>query len=510
MECLRKILRKFAYLPVLLFFCITFKAQAQDNNLFQFLPVPQAKLSQSEIFQDRAVYPIQINRDMSALSIGNQINLPLPHGDSLQLRIDKKWTTANGDVQLIGELQGGGSAVITFGKDSVFASFSNAKYNYGVSEDENQQAFLIDYIRSGNKINLGNDMRIPPAAPVQKSFSPLTHLNSAVASATNKSEITLLILYSPEFAGGFSNPLTRINQMIAFANAAYARSSIHIELKLAHAREVAFNNNANIGTLLDQVTDGRNAFSGIPALRNQYFADMVAVLPFSSGGSVSGVAWVNGDRSQYAFSVTQFAIWGSDSVFAHELGHNLGSGHERRSANPAQSSPCSGGYTGFSCGHGNGSQGTIMSYLDDAAWNYVFSNPGLNCRGEPCGIAQGLINAADNKTSFNITGPLVEAFRVDNTNDDDKDGIKNNVDNCPKVYNPNQLDTDSDGKGNACDNDDDNDGINDSSDNCPLISNPLQEDSDNDGKGDACQSEADDEFCFPIKAKNTKVAVICL
>ena len=184
---------------------------------------------------------------------------------------------------------------------------------------------------------------------------------------------------------------------------------------LAHSRQISFNNSANIGTLLDQVTNGTNAFSRVPALRNQYYADMVAVLPFSTGGSVAGIAWVNGDRERYAYSVSQFAVWGSDSVFAHELGHNLGSGHERRSANPTQSSPCSGGYTGYSCGHGNGSEGTIMSYLNDAAWNSVFSNPDLDCNGEPCGIAKGKSNAADNKTSFNITGPLIEAFRVDTT-----------------------------------------------------------------------------------------------
>ena len=61
-----------------------------------------------------------------------------------------------------------------------------------------------------------------------------------------------------------------------------------------------------------------------------------------------------------------------------------------------------------------------MSYLNDAAWNSVFSNPNLDCNGEPCGVAKGQNNAADNKTSFNITGPLVEAFKVDTTGGDIK------------------------------------------------------------------------------------------
>ena len=505
MEYLIQIRRGFFYLPILLFCCFTFNAAAQ-NNLFQILPVSLAKQSQTTALKDKVVYPVRINRSISALSIGDQLSLPLPNGASLIVKIDEKWSTANGDVQIIGRFQDDGSVVMTFGKSSFFANFSSQKHNYGISIDETRQSFLIDHNASGNKVDLGNDMRIPENTAVQNGDKFSIQANAPVATANNKSVITLLVVYSPQFANGFANPLTRINQMIAFTNQAYKRTGVNIELKLAHARQISFSNSSNIGTLLDQVTNGTNAFSGVPALRNRFFADMVAVLPFSTGGSVSGVAWVNGDRDRYAYSVSQFAAWGSDSVFAHELGHNLGSGHERRSANPSQSSPCSGGYTGYSCGHGNGSQGTIMSYLNDAAWNWVFSNPAHNCKGEPCGIAKGRSNAADNKSSFNITGPLIQAFRVDRTNDDDKDGVKNNVDNCPDRHNPNQLDTDSDGKGNVCDNDDDGDGINDGPDNCPLISNPLQKDRNNNGKGNACESE---QICFPVTMKNKKIAIIC-
>lgn len=74
-----------------------------------------------------------------------------------------------------------------------------------------------------------------------------------------------------------------------------------------------------------------------------------------------------------------------------------------------------------------------------------------------------------------------------------RDGINDNVDNCKRIPNPNQLDTDHDGKGDACDPDDDNDNISDEQDNCPLVANPYQEDLNNDGVGDICELDYDDD-----------------
>ena len=53
--------------------------------------------------------------------------------------------------------------------------------------------------------------------------------------------------------------------------------------------------------------------------------------------------------------------------------------------------------------------------------------------------------------------------------DADLEGIFDNVDNCPQIPNPDQLNTDgADDGGNACDSDDDNDGVADADDALPL------------------------------------------
>lgn len=68
------------------------------------------------------------------------------------------------------------------------------------------------------------------------------------------------------------------------------------------------------------------------------------------------------------------------------------------------------------------------------------------------------------------------------------------ADNCPLVANPSQLDSNSNGIGDACElPDQDADGIDDASDNCPTDANPLQENFDNDSFGDACDSDDDND-----------------
>ena len=88
---------------------------------------------------------------------------------------------------------------------------------------------------------------------------------------------------------------------------------------------------------------------------------------------------------------------------------------------------------------------------------------------------------------------------VDLESDQDRDGIPDQVDNCPTIINPGQNNTDAeleglpggpnfaDELGDVCDEDIDNDGIKNELDNCLKVFNPDQSDGDSDEVGDRCE-----------------------
>lgn len=75
--------------------------------------------------------------------------------------------------------------------------------------------------------------------------------------------------------------------------------------------------------------------------------------------------------------------------------------------------------------------------------------------------------------------------------DSDRDGALDGSDNCARLANADQTDTDGDRLGDACDDDDDGDGVLDTRDNCPRAANANQGDRNSNGVGDACERDAD-------------------
>jgi hypothetical protein len=112
----------------------------------------------------------------------------------------------------------------------------------------------------------------------------------------------------------------------------------------------------------------------------------------------------------------------------------------------------------------------------------------------------GAVSSTDSVIGFNLDGnaSIVAVFEESEApppSDFDTDGIADDNDNCPVTPNPDQVDSNTDGIGDACtpeiNIDFDDDGIADVDDNCPLTPNSDQADADLNGVGDACEISFD-------------------
>ncbi len=111
----------------------------------------------------------------------------------------------------------------------------------------------------------------------------------------------------------------------------------------------------------------------------------------------------------------------------------------------------------------------------------------------------GIADAVDNCPSVSNPDQVLPTYYADQDGDGFGDPntttqaciapdgfVSDSTDLCPNAFSAEQLDTDGDGIGDACDPDQDNDGVANENDNCPLVANPFQVDTDNDGIGNVC------------------------
>ena len=104
---------------------------------------------------------------------------------------------------------------------------------------------------------------------------------------------------------------------------------------------------------------------------------------------------------------------------------------------------------------------------EDVLTNYFSLDKGVGQTDNTSTSTTGHIMTLGTSTNF------AQTYCGSNDDDKDGDGVKDNVDKCPNVFNPKQEDDDADGIGNVCDN-------------CLIISNHDQLDADQDGVGDVC------------------------
>ena len=240
--------------------------------------------------------------------------------------------------------------------------------------------------------------------------------------------IDVAVVHTPaarEAAGGADEIAAVIDLMVAEANQSYAASGLRQRLALVGRSEVPYeetgDSSIDVGRLADP-SDGH--MDEAHALRDSVGADLLHLIVDADRADVGGIAYRPG-----AFGLSIHL--GGGTVFAHELGHNMGLWHDRYQVHHhqggARSHPAYGYVNpgGAAAGAARSSRWrTVMAYNRQCSdvhalcsWLLRFSNPRQSLDRAPVGVpfadggASGLSGPADAAAVLEATGPAVARWR---------------------------------------------------------------------------------------------------
>jgi hypothetical protein len=265
--------------------------------------------------------------------------------------------------------------------------------------------------------------------------------------------IDLMVVYTETaqtHAGGPAGVINLINLGVSETNTSFINSGVNTRIRLVHTALVPYTETSAFSRSLTDLRLGAGDLSGVPALREQYRADLVMMLVHPTQPDACGIGFlmtsVSTGFNSAAFNVVDSACVSPTFAFAHEIGHNMGIRHDWFVDD---------GVTPYSYAHGyvNPDQGqrwrTIMAYNDrcttqgfscarllswanpDNRRNPFCSGRGFTCQpqfwflpGTPMGVpggtrancAEGALDStacdADDRRALNNTAPTVANFRA--------------------------------------------------------------------------------------------------
>ena len=406
-------------------------------------------------------YPIAVSEEHALRAVATgQMTIPSPDGSQVKLRYERHVEHADGNWTWIGRVEGGDQnqeAILTFGEKAVYGSVPQAA-GAPVLSLQTMGGALWAIVTDPAKVvspNKGkNDVMVPPALALRASLAPAVaearEMQAAAitagAPASSANTIDLAIGYTQGFAtalGGQSAAVTRLNFLVEVGNQAFVNSLVDGYLRIVSTVQVNYADNTDNELALTQLTghNGSSAVAVSSALvpirtaRDQYGADLAVLVrkfqtPENSG---CGIAWLNGaDEYPIEPSVDDdfgFAVisdgtdadtdgktyFCSPETLVHELGHLMGSAHDRDNSRDDQGALQYGRYAysfGMKTDNTSGNFYTIMAYGDDNQNFYrTFSNPLVAKCGPTGNLICGVTNQTDNARSLNQTIPVVAQFR---------------------------------------------------------------------------------------------------
>jgi hypothetical protein len=207
-----------------------------------------------------------------------------------------------------------------------------------------------------------------------------------------------------------------IRQSIDSANQVHYNTQDNVVLRLVDSEQITFSSSGDFQTDLNTLS----GLASVATLRNNRGADLVSLVTTpSSPGNVAGLANllnVVGGNPNFAFSIIKYnAIGPGQFTIAHEMGHNMGAGHERDNPTEPAVGPFPYSYGYHFTGNDGVEYGDVMSYQGHEL--PYFANPALSYQGQPLGKPAGDPQSADLFATFAQTATNVASYRASVTTD---------------------------------------------------------------------------------------------
>lgn len=229
--------------------------------------------------------------------------------------------------------------------------------------------------------------------------------------------VDILIVYTKDVTTAYADPAAFAQLGIDSINETFANSNITMRVALSAAYETQTPaSSSSFDDLAALTRNGDGRFDEVHALREQYGADLVAMLGRAAyEGGICGVGYLDADAAS-AFTVTCHAFAVSNYSLAHEVGHNFGATHDPY-VRPTLAYPYGQGTVDLA-----GRWLTVMAYHDQCTQNNVncttipyWSSPSVIYQDTSPPVRTGPTGTAaqrDNRRVLNERAATVAAFRT--------------------------------------------------------------------------------------------------
>ncbi len=331
--------------------------------------------------------------------------------------------TGNQEIIWQGGLEGNpGSEVTLVMKDGLLVgnvSFHGGRFQIRFLEDGFHRIREVDpggYPKEGDPIPIRAVKDLAEKVPEKKDLT-LFFQRLFLPSIFKPPIVDVMVAYTPAVlaaAGGNS----AVNALIALAvsetNTGYANSGVDQRINLVHATLFSYSEAFfDWDITLDRLQGTTDGFMDpVHPLRETHQADLVVLLV--NDGQFCGLGYIMETPAKsfapFGFSLVNWECATGNYSLAHEMGHNMGSEHDRANAGGSGSYPYSFGYQAP-----DRSFRTIMAYdcpgVGGCPRVNHWSNPEVFYNGQPTGVVSTSPVSADNRRSLNYTAPFVCNFR---------------------------------------------------------------------------------------------------